>query len=320
MYGFKDFVAANKKVIVSVGAALAAVVTASTAASIVLNGEDTTDEVTPPTSYVENDFSLPSADEVSVETPMLYDYVMGCLGANTDYDMISSNYYVFATKEGSSKFYLSILLDGQGDETINTYLPKFSTEPAAWYASDGDEKDTLLEALESVATKTTEGEYIFYTIDTSEVGYEDFDASNFGGLNLNTDFDTSTGYTETEVTDGGQGYPTSLIREKCDLDKIYELYNIDFNDSFWDSVNYGAKIKCYMRDDSSTYCVLQPTVIRYISDGDFVNTFLVNGDYPVLGDVDTLDAYLIEEGYQTTSQALSNMVYCTQTEYDALVG
>ena len=317
MVSLNNFFEMNKKLIIGVGATLAALLVVSVVASFVFSLGDSSDEAAPSTSYVENDYNLPAVDEVTTDTPMLYDYVRGCLGMNTDYDMISTSYYVFCTKEGSSKFYLATQI-AEGGASIEIYLPKFSTEPGAWYAANEEEKDALLEALESVAEKTVEGDYIFYTINCSEVGYEDFNASDFGGLNLNNEFDLDKGYTETEVEDGGQGYPTSLIREVCDLDAIYEYYNIDFNDSFWDTVNYGAKIKCYMRDDSTTYCVLQPIITKYVSDGDFVYSFSVNGEvFP--GDVDSIDEYLTEEGYQTTSQALSNMIYCSQTEYDELV-
>lgn len=309
----EDFLSENKKAVIIVGSILAVVIVALIVHGA-MSGGATTDSQQDSTAYLENDFALPdTTSNISLaDYPMLYDTVAGTLGLNEQNVSMVSNcgYYVFATKEDSSKIYFAYKVANEGDYGIDLYLPRFSTEPLEYNFKSESSRDQFFDGVNSDSDikRIDEGDYIFYIATSSSID----DSGELYGLDITWLVNNSLPGTAQNAIEAGQGYPTSVIRKVCNLDDIKSSSNIDFNDKFWDTVNYGAQIKCYYHDKSK-YVIISPTIQKVASGMDDIYSFTVNGNTLPM-DEESLNAYLTKNGYESIDTALTNHSYANQSE------
>lgn len=320
-----EFLEENKKVVIGVAVILAVVLVSLIGFNLLnrqSNGSDDKDSIP---SYLNNDFSIESSSDVSrSSSPMLYDFIIGGVGTYdnlVDLKNDKSPFIVVVTKTDSSKIYYSYNGGyGQGDSiNIINLLPSFSSEPEHYYLKT--EEDTkafhdLLDSSESIIKNSaTEGDYQFYVIDYYELinNYNGkLGAVNFDDL-LN---DVQPGQLKRQL-DNGYGYPTDIIRKCGDLDSIKEKTHYDFNDSFWDNVNYGEYIKSYKTDGSDDFVVITPMTVEVVAGtGTYSNTYAVNGNSTFYSTRD-VDEYLTENGYQTVEEALKSADYANESEINS---
>lgn len=309
----KELFEENKKFIV-VSAIVLTVVAAVLIVFNVINKVPTENvDVNKPT-FIEGEYSIPKKDSVNqADAPLTYDFVNGSLGLNEDYvNMIGEAQCVFMTKSGSSKIYFSFKQGSEGDEnSIKLYLPRFSKDPIQYYLKSEDEMSQFFNGLNSDQNvkKITEGDYTFYVTKISNIS----SLNNYYGVDVSWLINNSLPGEQAKAIDAGQGIPVNIIREKCDLEKIKEVSGIDFNDSFWDNVNYGANIKCFNVSDKSKYVILSPTKQSVVAGEEMVYSFTVNGTTLPMSK-DALSDYLSKAGYQTIDVALTNHSYANTTE------
>lgn len=310
MESIKDFFEENKKFVIIAACVVVALIVSSVIYNIFTSAPQTEEQKQ---TFIQGEFTLPKKDTVNKEeSPLMYDFLAGTLGLNEDYvDMVGGWQFVFATKEGSSKIYFAYKQGNEGTDSIKLFLPRFSSEPLQYYLKSEEEMNNFFSQLDKnegeAVEKVKEGEYTFYIIKKIEK-LEGFNAVDIDWMKNN-----SVQGDESKAIDAGQGYPTNIIREKCDLEKIKEVSGVDFNDKFWDTVNYNAKIKCFNVQDRSKYIVLSPVRQSVVAGEDMVYSFSVNGTVLPM-DKETLSDYLEKAGYESIDTALTNHSYANQTE------
>lgn len=268
-------------------------------------------------------FVLPDPNEVSSsQQPIMYDFVNGCLGLNDELvPMVGPvEEFVLAVKNGSDEVYVAMQYGGEGDYDIELFLPVFSSAPMLLDLDEAD-ADSLKSALNALvdagkATSVAEGTYTFYEVPYS-VAFLDKSAS----LDM-VDFEGLLGKYQVgeykKRVEAGMGIPTEIIRAKCDLQAINEVSKIDFDDPFWDNVNYGSRIKVYKANGSSDYCILTPIHQKLVAGyGEPLYMFAVNGMSRNMT-VEKLDQYLVEHGYESIDEAISSQNYATEDELERI--
>lgn len=271
--------------------------------------------------YEKNDFKLKHVSDISVtDTPNMYDFVNGSIGMNNpDIDMVTDNVYVFVTKDDSSRFYVAKKPKFEGSNSIKQLLPFFSSEPIGFFFETDEQIKDFVDTVSSEETtkKIEEDGFTFYVVDA---GLIDAD-THYHGFNVTWFNDNAQqGNMDKFANVNGHGYPTNIIRENCDLNAIKEAYGVDFNDDFWNSVNYGAQIKCYNTKNKDVYCVLTPSTVNLVAGSDVkINTFLVNG-FNFNTDKDGVSSILTEAGYQTVDEAINYGAYATYDQVKSLEG
>lgn len=280
---------------------------------VIYNGMNKSSEsVQEKPNFVQNDFNVPAVQDINQkDSPLLYDMKSGTLGLNEDYvKMIGSKTFVFATKKGSSKIYVSWKQGNEGNElSINLYLPRFSTEPLQYYFKSEEEMNKFISGVDSDKNidKITEGEYTFYVASSDKVNLEDM-SSDFYGLSLNFFINNSNPGDLQKAVDNGKGIPTSILRAKCDLDSIKKVSGIDFNDPFWDNVNYNASYKSFNGDK---YVIISPVLQEVVAGTGHIYSFSINDNvYPM--DREDLDALLKKNGFEDTETAVNNHVFANK--------
>lgn len=282
--------------------------------------EATAASTTPTTNA--NPDALPELSNISLaEQPILYDFVDGSLGLHENFIslMDSTAYFIILAKGDSSPLYAAIHYGHQSDKEIKNLLPIFSSAPIKIELNDEETTSfkTGIETLVSTGdvTTLTEGDNTFYAIPYRVAFLKD------SPLTDAIDFTSLLGkYTPGEFSlriHDGMGIPTEIIRRECDLQAIKEATGLDFNDPFWDNVNYESRIKVHKSNDQSEYCIIRPIFKKLVAGyGEPLNMFAVNG-MDLMMTVDALDRYLIENGYESIEQALTAQDYASEEEYNA---
>ncbi|MEC4175051.1 hypothetical protein VIN30_01120 [Adlercreutzia sp. R7] len=298
----------------------AAIVAACVIFNVVNGGKNNESDTTDATNeVVVNPYSLPDIDSVSMtDSPILYDFVSGCVGLNEDIvPMVGiDSYFIIISKEDSSRLFVVMNYGNQSEDEINNLLPVFSSSPIRVNLNEEQFKTFNNEVAElendGDIKSYKEGDYTFYVIPYSIVL---LDSSNIEVIDFKQLMnDKKPGDLAIKISDG-MGIPTEIIRSKCDVQRIKEISGIDFNDSFWDNVNYNAHVKLHKRSGSE-YCIISPIYKRLVAGyGDPINMFTVNGDDKMMT-VENLSDYLGHEGYEPIDQALKAKDYATQDEVD----
>lgn len=317
---FSSFLQDNKKFLIIAASVIAVIVAACVIFNVVNGSKDNESDITDATDeVVVNPYSLPKVDDVSATgSPILYDFVNGCIGLNEDIvPMVTTDScFIIISKEDSSRLFAVMNYGNQSEDEINNLLPVFSSSPIRVNLSEEQIKtfnNEVTELENSGDIKSyKEGDYTFYVIpydivflDSSRIEVVDFKQL------MN---DKKPGDLANKISDG-MGIPTEIIRSKCDVQRIKEISGIDFNDSFWDNVNYNAHVKVHKHSDSD-YCIISPIYKRLVAGyGDPINMFTVNGDDKMMT-AENLSDYLEHEGYESIEQALKVKDYATQDEVD----
>lgn len=321
---FSSFLQDNKKFLIIAASVVVAIVAACVVFNVVNGGKGNEGDITDATDeVVVNPYSLPKVSDVSVtDSPILYDFVNGCVGLNEDIvPMVTTDsYFIIVSKEDSSRLFVVMNYGNQSEDEINNLLPVFSSSPIRVNLNEEQIKtfnNEVTELENSGSIKSyKEGDYTFYVIpyDVVILNSSSIEVVDFKQL-MN---DKKPGDLATKISDG-MGIPTEIIRGKCDVQRIKEISGIDFNDSFWDNVNYNAHIKVHKHSDSD-YCIISPIYKRLVAGyGDPINMFTVNGNDKMMT-VDNLSDYLEHEGYESIEQALETKDYATQDEVDEKSG
>lgn len=309
----QDLFEENKRFIVAAAIAIVVIAVVLTVFNVINKSTHKNNEASKP-AFLEEEYSLPKKDSINqANAPLTYDFINGSLGLSEDYaTMIGEAQCVFMTKSGSSKVYFSFKQGNEGDErSIKFYMPRFSREPIQYYLKSEDEMSQFFSGLDSDQNveKVTEGDYTFYIVNLNNIS----SLNDYYGVDISWLINNSLPGEQAKAVEAGQGIPVNIIREKCDLEKIKEVSGIDFNDSFWDDVNYNAQIKCFNVSDKSKYVVLSPTRQSVVAGEEMVYSFTVNGTTLPMNK-DGLNDYLSKAGYQTIDTALANHSYANQTE------
>lgn len=317
---FSSFLQDNKKFLIIAASVIAAIVAACVIFNVVNGGKDNESDTTDATNgVVVNPYSLPGIDSVSMtDSPILYDFVSGCIGLNEDIvPMVTADsYFIVVSKEDSSRLFVVMNYGNQSEDEINNLLPVFSSSPIRVNLNEEQIKTFNNEVAElengGDIKSYKEGDYTFYVIPYNIVL---LDSSNIEVIDFEQLMnDKKPGDLAIKISDG-MGIPTEIIRSKCDVQRIKEISGIDFNDSFWDNVNYNAHVKVHKHSDSE-YCIISPIYKRLVAGyGDPINMFTVNGDDKMMT-VENLSDYLEHEGYEPIDQALKTKDYATQDEVD----
>lgn len=321
---FGSFLQDNKKFLIIAASVVVAIVAACVIFNVVNGDKGNESDITDATDEaVVNPYTLPKADDVSVtDSPILYDFVSGCVGLNEDIvPMVTTDsYFIIVSKEDSSRLFVVMNYGNQSEDEINNLLPVFSSSPIRVNLNEEQIKTFNNEVTElensGDINSYKEGDYTFYVIpyDVVILNSSSIEAIDFKQL-MN---DKKPGNLANKISDG-MGIPTEIIRGKCDVRRIKEISGIDFNDSFWDDVNYNAHVKVHKHSDSD-YCIISPIYKRLVAGyGDPINMFTVN-DNDKMMTVDNLSDYLEHEGYESIEQALETKDYATQDEVDKKSG
>lgn len=319
-----DFIEENKKFIIIISVIVGLFVIAGAGLTIYnFVSSDTSDSAIEQPKFVKSDFTIPVSVKnlETTDTPILYDYVNGTFGLNEEGVSMtpSKDIYIFLTKKDSSKVYFSYIKAKEGDINVQYYLPSFSTSPLGFYLDSEEDMESFFKSLnkmdgEEGFLKLEEKEYTFYVVPSLEVKSVDV-----SWLIQNS----TPGSTFTQILDGGLGYPTNIIRQKCDLEAIKSNCNIDFSNSFWDNNNYESHIKCVLKDSSlknktnEKYVVLTPAYKKIVSDGDPVYTYDING-YSYNMSLESVEKYLKDNGYISIDEAKSQQSYASYSEFQAV--
>ena len=302
--------------------AVVSAITALAAAASVLVGilgkpePSSTDEARP--SYISNDFVLENEDVNRATSPMLYDFMAGGVGTYDDLVSLRDGrpFVAIVTRDNSSKIYLSYNAGyGQGFSTnVLALLPSFCSEPRYHYLKSEDEMRGLHELLETsqvVSKRAVEGENHFYIIDFPRLQQDS--AGRLGTLDINDLISkTQPGRLQREL-ENGHGYPTDIIRRCADVDNIKRVTHYDFDDPFWDRVNYGSYLKSYEMDGSG-FVILTPIVKETVAgSGTYVNTFSVDG-VAIWDTIESLDRHLADSRHQGVEDTISQKSYALDSE------
>lgn len=331
---FKKLFEDNKKQFLGISIGVVAIIIIAFVLNVfILPNQGSGDQGSNPV-WQQNPYNLPKLEEIDVATsPIMYDFVNGSLGINDDIVSVCGDIskYIIAAKEGSSRIYVTRIQgmnNGSGfSESIKNYMPNFSGEPVRVNITSEEYLNNFMNGLESDSFKDgsgvkkyKEGDYTFYVVD---YGNEDNEGRVYG-----VDFATplkeiSLGNYEKTI-ENGRGISTDVIRKNCDLEQIKEMFNIDFNNEFWDTNNFMSNIKCFSNatDDNGQrkYAVLSPIAVKMIAGSDeMIYTYSINGNELNMP-IDSLDQFLSENGYETATEAVKNGVYATKIEANDVDG
>lgn len=289
------------------------------------NSEDAAKEASVATTADVNPDTLPELSDISlIEQPVLYDFVDGSLGLHESFIslMDSTAYVVILVKDDSSVLHVAMHYGHQSDNQLKNLLPIFSSAPMEVELNDEKMKSFKngIEALVDAGdvASLTEGDNTFYAVP--------YAVAFLGDTPLDDTIDLKSligrytpGKLSSRIYDG-MGIPTEIIRAECDLQAIEEVSGLDFNDPFWDNVNYESRVKVHKANDQSEYCIISPIFKKLVAGyGEPLNMFTVNG-MDLMMAVGALDQYLIENGYESIEQALASQDYASKEEYDARYG
>lgn len=318
MFDNNNFIKENKRVLAIMGSIVVVAIVALVVFNIINNSDeqDFEEEVS---NGVVNPYKLPELSSISLtQQPTLYDFVNGSLGLHEDLLSITTPtpYFTFIAKDGSSQLYVVMNYGHQSEQEMKNLLPILSSSPIRvdlnevefnGFINDIDLYDEL-----GNINSVNEGDYTFYAIPYSVMMLDD-------SFNM-IDYDWIISKYEpgilSEEINNGMGIPTEIIRDKCDLQAIKNASNIDFNDTFWDNVNYNTNIKVYNRSDRTDYCVISPIYKPLVAGyGEPLYMFTVNGN-DLMMTVENLNNYLIENGYESIDEALETKDYATSHEVE----
>lgn len=324
MFKNNDFIKENKKVLTVLASSVVAILLVVIIFNIINNNDDNQDVTTEVPSSVVNPYKLPELGSISLtQQPILYDFVNGSLGLHEDLISMTTAtpYFTFVSKDGSSQLYVVMNYGHQSDNEMKNLLPIFSSAPVRIDLNE-IEFNSFVNNISAYTEaggilSSEEDDYTFYAIPYSVIMLDNnaFDMIDSDWLLAKYDL----GNLNEEIY-AGMGIPTEIIREKCDIQAIKEACGIDFNDSFWDNVNYNSRIKVFNRSDKNDYCILTPIYKDLVAGyGDPLYMFMING-VNLMMTPESLNDYLLENGYESIDDALNNKVYATEKEYNDKFG
>ena len=313
----QNFLKENKQRLITMVIAFLLLIGSATVYALFFNNESAKVNDVSKEIYVKDDFNPKPISQInSVQNPLTYDFFSGTLGINEKYVEINGDkQYVFMTKQGSSKMYFAYKQGNEGDDVIERYLPHFSSEPIYYYFKSEPERAKFISGVENdkEIKKVEEGDYIFYVVREGKSMIppqnrkEDFHGIDVAWLNSHSPVGK-----EDKLRFAGHGYPTNIIRKVSDLKTIKQEFKIDFNDSFWDRANYGARYKCWKKDKSG-FIVLSPAHISIVAGLEPTYTFEVDKNVLPLDETD-LSNLLVKSGYQSIDEVLNSKDYADESD------
>lgn len=256
------FIKENKQLVITAGIILFFIILIIIFNAINSATKEAADE-TKATNNKEAEYTLPELTRISAEKePMLHDYVNGSDGYLTDITKLAENQdeFIFLLKNDSLTIYSVYHHGYQGAGNIIQYLPNFTSAPCATNFESAGQRDKFIDDMDKYldsdrvtarTKKAQEGVYTFYVVPSMHVLNKD--ANSFYSLDAQyiSDKGTSEHSIMQESLENGGGYPTEMIRKRCDLKKILDTYKVDFNDKFWDTANYKERLLCSKVDKSN---------------------------------------------------------------------
>lgn len=214
--------------------------------------ENTTDEVTDepgaeptvkPTPMPSIVDMLPAPDSLNPEkTPMLYDFVAGCLDYHIPVhrDQFTSDFYILRNTDYPSVLHNDWYVVQTG----------FTTPPLGSKINSMELTPELLESFESLVSELPEERYIvegdwelFLLTVYDEEGVHGFDADGkWGDLELRmfsllANPDYTSGYFK-KTLESGAGWPTEWLRQPFYADRMMHDLSINIWDPWWDTWSY----------------------------------------------------------------------------------
>lgn len=277
-------------------------------------------------------YGLPA--NVTLSTPIMYDFVNGSLGLNEDYvDMVDGGKAFIAvndTRPDEASVFVAYLHQNPGDgayrKNIDRLLPMFSQAPYRYQFDNKEQKQQFLDYVKNYRENyadnseiyemvpetqvVKEGDYTFYIADYGVVEGNNRDLFDDRKLSRNK------GAMQTAI-DNGMGIPTYIIREKCDLEVLKSCSTrTDFTHSFWDNNNYKERLKCYKKGSTTDYIVLSPDFTHETSSSkEWFPTYAMNGAvWSPGGSLEQIDQMLADHGFESINETLSRGEYAKDTK------
>lgn len=308
-----NFIQQNKKpmgIIFSLGCV---VVLIFVLCSTIFNAQKEETLVQQGTKITQSDFLLPQSNKVdATQTPLLYDFVSGCLGyKNNAIDMFKDDVFVICSKGESTSVYGVYKPEVTGNDCLFTNLPYLSNEPIPMNFQTDDQRNKFYSTMSDLADKEEikkiqEGEYIFYIIPSSLTFDGQSAKVGWNGLDLNILYSNQTpGYYAKKYLNG-EGYSIDMIRHCSNLEHIKKYFHYDFNDPFWDKYPFACLLKLHKKDGSHD-CLYTTPIAQYdgaAKETHYTFTSIFYGD-----SLNLFNDYCSKQGYEIPDEAIQDPEY-----------